>query len=329
LDVNLLKTEIGVMAFGKRTRIANAITDLRQSHPRVDKVHQERSSMWSSLPPPSSPEHHTSLRLDIQVHETRQERFSMSESSTGVRGEIPSPSLPLRRSPQRSDKISETSGEKRSPLAPPRSMRRPLPTISQVSSTPSDSLNGEAEEARTPFNDSWQATEEGKKTEKMTPDMASILRRNAAYERRISQASKNSNLVVRKDSVGIGAMLSGSILHQIGEPDHVGWLRKKNDRYNFWKPRYFILKGQHLYWFKSAKPLVSVSRLNFASSTHLCCRRGPQKELSTLWVTRSLPWMTPLILLVVMDSGLTVIKRGHTSLALITKMLFAIGQRPL
>ncbi|KAF7302766.1 hypothetical protein HMN09_00911700 [Mycena chlorophos] len=30
LDVNLLKTEIGIMAFGKRTRIANAIADLRR-----------------------------------------------------------------------------------------------------------------------------------------------------------------------------------------------------------------------------------------------------------------------------------------------------------
>ena len=30
LDVNLLKSEIGIMAFGKRTRIANAITDLRR-----------------------------------------------------------------------------------------------------------------------------------------------------------------------------------------------------------------------------------------------------------------------------------------------------------
>jgi hypothetical protein len=30
LDVNLLKSEIGIMAFGKRMRIANAITDLRR-----------------------------------------------------------------------------------------------------------------------------------------------------------------------------------------------------------------------------------------------------------------------------------------------------------
>lgn len=317
LDVNLLKTEIGVMAFGNRTRIANAITDLRQSHPvnstdhqpmaeipsssspntpsHFDtqvEVYQERSSMRSSLPPPSSPEQYTPLhfsaqvheirlerssmssslksivwqrrptslpvhptpsKADIKVHETRQEKFSTSESSTGVGGEILSASLPLRRSSQRSDKVSEIRRESRSPPTPPKTMCRPLPTIPQVSSTPSDSLNGEAEEARTSFNDSWQATEEGKKIEKTTPDMASI-RRNSADKRRIAQASNNSDLLVRKDSVGIGAMLSGSTLHPIGEPDHAGWLRKKNDRYNFWKSRYFILKGQHLYWLKSAKP---------------------------------------------------------------------------
>lgn len=330
------------MAFGKRVHIANAITDLRQSHPvistdqptaetppppppkcdtpshfdtKVDEIHQERSSMWSSLPPPSSSEHLTSLRFDTQVHEirperssmysefksmlwqvppsslpvhptpakantkvhqTRQERFSTFESSTGVRGEISYPSLPLRRSPQRSDEVFDIRRERRSPSAPPRSLRQPLSTISQVSSTFSDSLDGEAEEA--PSNDSWQSTEEGKKTEKITPEMASIIRRNTAHKRRIAQASNNGKLFVKKDSVGTGAMLSGSILHQIGEPDHVGWLHKKNDRYNFWKPRYFILKGQHLYWFKSSKPSVSVSRLNFTSSTDHGVGKDPERN---------------------------------------------------
>lgn len=191
-------------------------------------------------------------KANTKVHQTRQERFSTFESSTGVRGEISYPSLPLRRSPQRSDEVFDIRRERRSPSAPPRSLRQPLSTISQVSSTFSDSLDGEAEEA--PSNDSWQSTEEGKKTEKITPEMASIIRRNTAHKRRIAQASNNGKLFVKKDSVGTGAMLSGSILHQIGEPDHVGWLHKKNDRYNFWKPRYFILKGQHLYWFKSSKP---------------------------------------------------------------------------
>lgn len=42
-----------------------------------------------------------------------------------------------------------------------------------------------------------------------------------------------------------------SILQQIGTPDHNGWMRKKGDRYNSWKSRYFVLKGPHLYWLRS------------------------------------------------------------------------------
>ncbi|KXN84942.1 Protein pob1 [Leucoagaricus sp. SymC.cos] len=42
-----------------------------------------------------------------------------------------------------------------------------------------------------------------------------------------------------------------SILEQIGEPDHVGWMRKKGDRYNSWKNRYFVLKGPHMYCLRS------------------------------------------------------------------------------
>jgi hypothetical protein len=49
-----------------------------------------------------------------------------------------------------------------------------------------------------------------------------------------------------------------SVLEQIGEPDHKGWMRKKGDRYNSWKSRYFVLKGPHLYILKSEDKSVSV-----------------------------------------------------------------------
>jgi hypothetical protein len=42
-----------------------------------------------------------------------------------------------------------------------------------------------------------------------------------------------------------------SILAQIGESDHSGWMRKKGDRYNSWKLRYFVLKGPHMYCLRS------------------------------------------------------------------------------
>lgn len=48
-----------------------------------------------------------------------------------------------------------------------------------------------------------------------------------------------------------------NIMDQIGEPDHTGWLRKKADRYNSWKARYFILKGPHLYFLRSNSKSVS------------------------------------------------------------------------
>ncbi|KAF6761909.1 hypothetical protein DFP72DRAFT_877407, partial [Ephemerocybe angulata] len=49
-----------------------------------------------------------------------------------------------------------------------------------------------------------------------------------------------------------GNIKSGvSILEQVGTPDHTGWMRKKAVRYNTWKPRYFVLKGEHLYILRS------------------------------------------------------------------------------
>jgi hypothetical protein len=58
---------------------------------------------------------------------------------------------------------------------------------------------------------------------------------------------------------GMQALKPGqSVLEQIGEPDHKGWMRKKGDRYNSWKSRYFVLKGPHLYILKSDDKSVSV-----------------------------------------------------------------------
>lgn len=64
-----------------------------------------------------------------------------------------------------------------------------------------------------------------------------------------------------KESGVTGAIKQGqSILQQIGEPDHAGWMRKKGERYNMWKSRYLILKGPHLYCLRS-------------SNTSVCCFR--------------------------------------------------------
>ncbi|KAI0027993.1 hypothetical protein K488DRAFT_59864 [Vararia minispora EC-137] len=63
------------------------------------------------------------------------------------------------------------------------------------------------------------------------------------------------SLAVDRTNVSGSTLKAGkSILQQIGVPDHNGWMRKKGERYNVWKTRYFVLKGPHLYWLRSNNP---------------------------------------------------------------------------
>jgi hypothetical protein len=57
---------------------------------------------------------------------------------------------------------------------------------------------------------------------------------------------------------GGGLKAGQSILEQIGTPDHNGWMRKKGERYNSWKMRYFVLKGPHMYCLRSNSKAVSI-----------------------------------------------------------------------
>lgn len=42
-----------------------------------------------------------------------------------------------------------------------------------------------------------------------------------------------------------------SAVAKIGKPDYTGYMKKKGDRYNSWKMRYFVLKGAHLYYLRN------------------------------------------------------------------------------
>jgi len=70
LDVNLLKSEIGIMAFGKRMRIANAITDLRRP-PSI-----EYSDHQAPSPDQASP-----MQLQYSNSHSRSQSVSQSHHS--------------------------------------------------------------------------------------------------------------------------------------------------------------------------------------------------------------------------------------------------------
>lgn len=46
-------------------------------------------------------------------------------------------------------------------------------------------------------------------------------------------------------------VMDGNLMDKIGRPDHSGWMRKKGEKYNTWKMRFFVLKGTYLYYLKS------------------------------------------------------------------------------
>ncbi|KAH9815184.1 hypothetical protein DFH28DRAFT_1057724 [Melampsora americana] len=63
------------------------------------------------------------------------------------------------------------------------------------------------------------------------------------------QTSKESIPKFSVDDQRSGTTKTAS--ERIGTPDHVGWMRKKGEKYPTWKMRYFILKNSNLYYLKS------------------------------------------------------------------------------
>ena len=93
--------------------------------------------------------------------------------------------------------------------------------------------------------------------DKREPQSPTLLRKRTSSTPHVPTAQE-------KEKIAANPLKPGqSILEQIGEPDHAGWMRKKGDRYNSWKLRYFVLKGPHLYYLRSNSTSVSRGRVHF------------------------------------------------------------------
>lgn len=64
---------------------------------------------------------------------------------------------------------------------------------------------------------------------------------------------------------------SGNLMDKIGRPDHSGWMRKRGEKYNTWKMRFFVLKGTYLYYLKSeaVRPPISLSLSTSLALVHV------------------------------------------------------------
>ncbi|GAA5891794.1 hypothetical protein JCM5296_001863 [Sporobolomyces johnsonii] len=66
----------------------------------------------------------------------------------------------------------------------------------------------------------------------------------------------------------------GNLMDKIGRPDHSGWMRKKGEKYNTWKQRFFVLKGIYLYYLKSeqeqrAKGVINLTGYRVISDANI------------------------------------------------------------
>ncbi|KAJ7269414.1 hypothetical protein B0H12DRAFT_1095698 [Mycena haematopus] len=79
-----------------------------------------------------------------------------------------------------------------------------------------------------------------------------LLRKRTSSSHATDGAKGSAAAATAVAGIGASKLKPGlSVLDQIGEPDHAGWMRKKGERYNTWKLRYFVLKGPDMYYLKT------------------------------------------------------------------------------
>lgn len=112
---------------------------------------------------------------------------------------------------------------------------------STANSTNKDSPSNSPVDARTAYADSAPRGRD-----------PALLRKRTTSQNEVPRVGPDNEGLLSSDAGPGNALKPGqSILEQIGTPDHEGWMRKKSERYNSWKVRFFVLKGPHLYVMKS------------------------------------------------------------------------------
>ncbi|KAJ6502678.1 hypothetical protein DFH09DRAFT_1375676 [Mycena vulgaris] len=130
-----------------------------------------------------------------------------------------------------------------------------LPRLSRKNGRPSTPGNGSPKTPQT-SPDPTQAQHPQPNGSQSAPANPTLLRKrtSSSHTTDAAKAAITTAAAVPVAATNAGSKLKTgqNILEQIGEPDHVGWMRKKGDRYNSWKLRYFILKGPDFYCLRSS-----------------------------------------------------------------------------
>ncbi|KAK8854717.1 hypothetical protein IAR55_003456 [Kwoniella newhampshirensis] len=263
--------ELDIPQFGKRMRIAAAISELRRPSSMISSSSQQfspsglplgsssMSSRGMSAPPNSTfgqPFQSTTPPLTTPpMSATSDEALSHAAWAHGRKTSGPALGMaaPLM------EAINENQAQTPASTTQPSSTAASMPASPVTPSsgvTKRESTGSMGHKRGKPSIENKERLSFFGRTRKPAP--ASIEQQRASSRlgfptnnkvHQMQPATPESNK--RISGSAVGATGTAAALKQIGKPDYSGYMKKKGERYGTWKQRFFVLKGAHLYYMKS------------------------------------------------------------------------------
>ncbi|OCF38908.1 hypothetical protein I317_07322 [Kwoniella heveanensis CBS 569] len=272
LDANLLK-ELDIPQFGKRMRIAAAISELRRPGSAVSSSSQQQlspaglpvgtpgsqSMRGMSAPPsafgqpfPSTTPPLTTPPASASTDDNNLPHAAWAHSRKSSNVGLGMPHM---------EAINENHAQAPSTTAPASSTAASLPASPVTPSstvTKRESTGSIGHKRGKPSTDSKERLSFfGRSRKPAPPSSVSPSTEQQRTSSRLGFPSNNRVHQMQPATPESNRRISGTnagsaaAIKQIGTPDHSGYLKKKGDRYGTWKQRFFVLKGSHLYYMKS------------------------------------------------------------------------------
>ncbi|KAI8883186.1 hypothetical protein K501DRAFT_219836 [Backusella circina FSU 941] len=256
LDIDALK-ELGINTFGKRYKIMQAITSLKESVFQHVKAPKPNASVSTSVISHSK-KSTTSLRR------SNSQSFSISSSVDLYKFPRKAPMPP--NSKRSSVRRLSTQPQKHylperpsSPLSLESTKVSRSNTFTTVSSkTSSNGTMGSKELSSDPKPRVLSSKHQPEKDDHLPNNdwlPNDIHNTTAVHPLNVTPKPTLSNSKFHTLSVSLADDLSlrTSTNEPFQAPEHEGWLHKQSDKYKTWNKRWFVLKGSNLFYFKSPK----------------------------------------------------------------------------
>lgn len=243
LDANLLK-ELEIPQFGKRLRIAQAIGELRGER-RTRPSSIDHPASGSASPAPVADE-------DYAWHGSRKGSVIDSPIAAPIHEEEESHDLPsAREAPSIISAHSRASSMPASPVTPGGKRSSAGSAIGHKKNKAS--VDKPASERMSFFSvNRARKPPPPREEEAALEKNRSLSRLGFASTNRPSKGPAPSAPSPPAQRLSVTSPKAGeTVLDKIGKPDHAGYMKKKGERYNSWKMRYFVLRGPHLYYMRS------------------------------------------------------------------------------